>query len=858
MVSDSTFSKNAVVVSGGGICNTNNSTITVSNSTISGNTASSNGGGLYNDNDSTATVSNSTFSNNAASSNHGGNIYNESGSTVAAANSIIANSVNGQNCEGNIVSSGYNLDSDGSCNLTSNGDISNLNPLLAPLGNNGGDTMTHALWPHSPAIDAGGCYSGSNSPDTDQRGIPRPHNGYCDIGAYEYSCTTTFIAVTNTASSGAGTLRQAIADICDGGLITFDAGLSGSTIDISAGSPITGELAISKSLTISSSVPITISGGNAVRVFSVMTTTIPIVNVTFNGLTIANGLAPADTDCHNPFYRYKCGGGIKVENSGVAVTVTNSTLISNTADLAGGGLYNSEDSTVAIYDSIFINNTSDAGGGLSNYGTVMIANSTISSNTSEVGGGLWNNSDGTMTISNTLFFKNTVDRFGGGLSNYGTVMIANSTFSNNIATLDGGGIYSDRGMMTVSNSTFSNNTASRSGGVITIYDNVTTISNSTFSGNTAGNLGGGIYSNYSDSNRTTISNSTFSNNTAVSGGGIYNRAGTITSTNNIIANNTNTSSGNYGDCNGTIVSAGYNLDSDGSCNLTGTGDISNADPKVAPLADNGGDTFTHALLSGSPAIDAGNCTTGPAADQRDIPRPQDTTCDIGAFESGRFILTINTVGNGAVTNTLSQTIYISGTTVSLTAVADPDWYFITWSGDLSGVDNPVELLMNSNKVITASFVVGKEIDPANPPPPFILDHGNNPITVTMEIPTDVMSDPFTLTYSAAPPLGAAPNGFKFVGLPFIMNLYQDGNLKPGVVFNNPITLTLQYSDDDIANMDEDGLILRYWDGDSWESDGISCQPPANNRIVCTIAHLTEFALMGNTTYTYYFPIVFQN
>lgn len=88
-----------------------------------------------------------------------------------------------------------------------------------------------------------------------------------------------------------------------------------------------------------------------------------------------------------------------------------------------------------------------------------------------------------------------------------------------------------------------------------------------------------------------------------------------------------------GDCNTIITSFGFNLDSDSSCGLSGTGDQSGVDPLLGPLQNNGGPTETHALLTGSPAIDA--VTSGcppPATDQRGIARAQGPACDIGAYE----------------------------------------------------------------------------------------------------------------------------------------------------------------------------------------------------------------------------------
>jgi hypothetical protein len=75
-----------------------------------------------------------------------------------------------------------------------------------------------------------------------------------------------------------------------------------------------------------------------------------------------------------------------------------------------------------------------------------------------------------------------------------------------------------------------------------------------------------------------------------------------------------------------------------ACGLTNgaNANLIGSDPNLGPLADNGGATQTHALLSGSPAIDAGDNSTCPATDQRGVARPQGSACDIGAYELGDF------------------------------------------------------------------------------------------------------------------------------------------------------------------------------------------------------------------------------
>jgi CSLREA domain-containing protein len=233
---------------------------------------------------------------------------------------------------------------------------------------------------------------------------------------------------------------------------------------------------------------------------------------------------------------------------------------------------------------------------------------------------------------------------GNGIFNSGTLTLTNSTISGNSAISGGafgfgGGIFNSGGMVTITNSTISANTAADDGGGIENGSSGTvTITNSTISGNMA-TLGGGIRN---ASGTLTITNSTISGNTATGlGGGINNNA-TLNARNTIIARNT-TMSGSP-DCQGALNSQGYNLIGDTSgTTITGTttGNQLNVDPKLGPLQDNGGPTFTHALLSGSPAIEGGD-SSGSNTDQRGFTRPVDTPAitnatggdgsDIGAYE----------------------------------------------------------------------------------------------------------------------------------------------------------------------------------------------------------------------------------
>lgn len=184
---------------GGGINSTGNGAVTLTNSTVSGNTAQF-GGGIFSGG---GTIRNSTITNNTADSGNsslgdGGGIFND-GDSFTIQNSIIAGNFDTPNNAGGgainpdvsgvFVDSGSNLigDRTGSSNFTVSTLVgtaaSRLNPQLAPLGNYGGTTQTHALLPNSPALNAG---NNANAPvGNDQRGATRIFGGVVDIGAFE-------------------------------------------------------------------------------------------------------------------------------------------------------------------------------------------------------------------------------------------------------------------------------------------------------------------------------------------------------------------------------------------------------------------------------------------------------------------------------------------------------------------------------------------------------------------------------------------------------------------------------------------------------------------------------------------------
>lgn len=290
------------------------------------------------------------------------------------------------------------------------------------------------------------------------------------------------------------------------------------------------------------------------------------------------------------------------------------------------------------YSSLSLQNTTVSGGAarrerggavFSYYGTLNLKNSTITGNFATVSGGGIYAEGGYVNVTNSTISGNRAIGRGGGITAYSrsSVYIANSTISGN-AGRDGGGVYIDTGSnFTITNSTVSGNSAAQGGGGVYIdFDAALTLRNSTITGNSA-SQGGGMY--LWRNAILNLSASLISNNAASSGAEIYELPSDYYS--------------------GTVNIDHYNLIGHSGYSYTSgllTG-YSNIVPNVPPswilsatLANNGGPTPTHALIAGSPAIDAvmnGSCPE-PDVDQRGVSRPQDgntdggVACDIGSFE----------------------------------------------------------------------------------------------------------------------------------------------------------------------------------------------------------------------------------
>ncbi len=246
---------------------------------------------------------------------------------------------------------------------------------------------------------------------------------------------------------------------------------------------------------------------------------------------------------------------------------------------------------------------------------------------------------GTVTISNSTISGNSANRSVGGIFNRGSLQITNCTISGNAARYGGGGI-GNSGTLTINHSVLRNNSAYYKwfglGGAIS-NGGTLEIHNSTLSGNRVDG-GGGAISNAAGT--ATITNCTLTDNYSIhtevqGGGGLRNTEGGMLQIGNSIINSGSTDA-NFNNT-ATVISLGYNLSNDNASGvLNGAGDQLNTNPMLGPLQDNGGSTFTHAPLSGSPAINAGdpNFVPPPFTDQRGpgYDRVVGGRVDIGAFE----------------------------------------------------------------------------------------------------------------------------------------------------------------------------------------------------------------------------------
>ncbi len=443
-------------------------------------------------------------------------------------------------------------------------------PMLAPLADNGGLSLTHALLPGSPAIGAG-----NNLVDLpfDQRWswFARVNGTNPDIGAYETQTPGTTRTVDTCGDDGAGSLRSVIASSVSGDTIDLSA-LGCSRITLTSGAiPIAaGNLRIIGP----GSANLAIDGNGASRIFEHNGDG----RLDLSGLTFENGYyAGASTN----------GGGCIL--SGSFVRGTDTTFSSCEAHIAGSTCYGGAvlAGGAAFYgsrlaDNLCASDSQTGGGAVAVEEDLTLANSTLAGNAlasapgdQAIGGGFFALREAAIAFS--TISGNAAQIAAGGYSS--SVFVAESTISGNAAELEIGGIAAT--MATLYNSTVAFNTSTSPA-----YDFAAGLS---------------VFA-HADLSSSIL----FGNTRSGDAFDVGTQVGTLSGSDNLIG---------------------------ASPSPLPPGTI-NADPLLGPLADNGGPTATHALSAGSPALDAGNNDAGFDTDQRGpgFTRVFNGRADIGAIE----------------------------------------------------------------------------------------------------------------------------------------------------------------------------------------------------------------------------------
>ncbi|CAB4692438.1 unannotated protein [freshwater metagenome] len=450
------------------------------------------------------------------------------------------------------------------------------------------------------------------------------------------------IAVAATCTDltpGNCTLRDAALAAIDGDTINFDASIS--LITLTEGTVETTAVNIvgpgASSLTITTTAAAGLYDlfyiqGNGDAVISGLTVTKNRIKTNNDGKFTLDGVTVSGSTG-------EYGGALYTANGG-ELEIINSTFENNTAIEDGGAVYIYNDNDTTISGSTFTNNESLADGGAifgEIHYNVTIVDCTITGNSAaDDGGGLAfyaKKPDNVLSITDTTIDANDAGDLGGGLKIDAQdpliVSITNSTVSNNTAQTDAGILFDDPGITaTINNSTISANAAlDGSGGVYIGSGSSLTVNQSTISANssagTSPETGGGGIQLGDNTSVVTLSGSIVSGNSSGVAGaadfGLYSAlpsdTGSITATNSLIG------------------------EVDSRITVNGTNNVSSTNPMLGALANNGGPTKTMALLTGSPAIDAGPnpvvAFTGNEFDQRGAgyARIIGGLVDIGAFEA---------------------------------------------------------------------------------------------------------------------------------------------------------------------------------------------------------------------------------
>jgi hypothetical protein len=575
----STISGNSSIFDGGGIAS--QGIVTVQNSTISGNAATGSGGGIncaygllgY----AALTVQNSTITQNHADDDGGGIHFGYA--TVRLHNTIVADNFKGSGTalENDIVASNGAVSAVSSNNLIGTGGSGGLNN-----GANGNKVAVA-----NPLL----------GPLTDNGGPTATHS--LVVASPALNAGNNAQAPGATDQRGSPFVRM-FGDAVDIG--AFEAQPMSLVVDTNAdendGNYRPGDLSLREALQRTN---LNI-GADTISFSAAFFNTPRTITLTMGSLPVRDDLTITGPSKDR----------LTVSGNGSTSVLDVSDLSATVRVVAISGM------------TITAGNAAAYGGGITNDEHLTISRAAITGNFAPTGGGgIANTSPATLIVHQSILSGNTTAGGGGAILNVGEVVILESTVSENQATYYGGGIL-NLGNLVVQNTTISGNRADIFGGGISSYGGDAIVLNST------------ITQNHCDNVNANLDN----------GGGILVADSDLLVSNTIVADNFR-GSGNTIE-NDIVLAMGGTMNFGSSNNLIGTGgsggltngvngnQVGVTNPRLGPLANNGGPTPTHALIIGSPAIDSGDPAFAgpPTSDQRGVPyqRIASGRIDVGAFE----------------------------------------------------------------------------------------------------------------------------------------------------------------------------------------------------------------------------------
>jgi len=600
-----------------------------------------------------------------------------------------------------------------------------------------------SLWSPLPTAIAASPFTVNS---TDDAPDANPADGVCDVG--DGSCTLRAAIQQANAASDDDTINF---NLAANSVITLHTALPNLTNNLNIAGPGASLLTIQRN---------TAAGTPRFRIF-----TISSLVVTISGVTISNGYTADGLPMHGGD-----NGGAIFNAFGLTLNLTN-VVISGNATGDGGDDGPNSSSEVGGY-----------GGGIYNNGTVVLNSCSVTSNRT-------GNGTGTSGVGGA----------GGGIYNVGTLTIIDSTISDNITgngvlgSGSGGGVCNTQ-ILTISNSTVSGNKTgnnSMGGGIAAGVS--ARISNTTISGNESNGFAGGIATGLD----ATLTNVTITGNrSGTIAGGLYQDNGSLTLRNTIVAGNFHGASPSTtpDDISGAVEAASsFNLIGTGGSGGLTNGVNSNlvgvANPGLGTLAGNGGSTRTHALLPGSPAIDAGdNCVTQSThCGDADVPvlttdqrgtgfnRLVSTNVDIGAFESRGF--TIAATGGSGQSRAVNLTFLSPLVATVSSAFGEPvagglvlfSFPLSGPSGTFSGGSTAATVTISNSgtatspqfsaNTIAGSYSVGASVNGSSTTTSFSLtnDKGSTSTTLSSSVNPSDFGESVTLTATVTS-VGGVPGG----------------------------------------------------------------------------------------------------